>query len=477
MIPTLFRIQSHKISYKSAKRLGCYLVFAFGFFGLYHLDIDNYFYSWEEEENSYLYSFFSNLKFIEIKPDRNYDKQEIIDLIKDTNEASILPMKYNPDKEIEEKFPDYVEKNKTTNPNIIVVMNESLADIDVFGDTNTNKQIFTNINSLTNTIKGNTFVDIRGGGTADTEYDFLTGNSTLILPLNARPYQFYINPDSLNLVTYLDDLNYHTIAIHPGNRISWNRNVVYNEQFGFDETIFDESFYNETFVREVAFKSDLSTYNKIINKFQGNRANPYFIFDVTIQNHGGYKSGYANLAKVDVKGDYPEEVIEYLSLMKSSDYQFNELINYFKDLEEPTIILLFGDHQPKFTEDFPSYINDEDLSIEEIQSLYKTPFVIWANYKLPQLKEVNISINFLSTLLLECAGLEKPPLNNYLAALHKEVKVINRYGIVTKEGKYYSYDDKNMPKEYKDLINEFKLFSYYNILDQKASDFIEVKKE
>lgn len=478
IIPILLKLKKITLTRYSRKRLGFYWLFVFGFFTLINSNFDNFLYTWSEPQNSYVYSFFANFKFLEIKPSRSYNVAEIEDILNETNKnVKFINSDYNPKEIITNKFPDYVNTKHTTNPNIIAIMNESLTDIDVYGESDLSNTIFSYLNSLPNTLKGYVYGDVRGGGTADAEYDFLTGNSTLILANNARPYQFYLEEESPNLVSYLDKQDYYTVSIHPGFPFSWNRDVVY-EKLGFEESIFVEDFAGYESVRLDSLYSDFSTYQQIFKLFDEEQEDPYFIFDVTIQNHGGYTLDYKNLDKIELEEDYSKELTEFLSLMKKSDDAFKYLVDYFTNQNEPTIILIFGDHQPKFTEEYPDYVTDEDMTAEEIMSLYKTPYYIWANYELPTEQVGDISINYLSTVLLECTGLKLSVYNSYLANLHKSIKAITRNGIVTKDNKFYTYEE-DIPDNYLDLINEYRNILYYNIVDLDNNDIslFEVYKE
>lgn len=85
-------------------------------------------------------------------------------------------------------------------------MNESFSDLSVDGEIETDTELFSNIDSLTeNTIRGNLYTEVFGGGTSDTEYTFLTGNSTILFADNARAYELYVEPANSSLALSLKD--------------------------------------------------------------------------------------------------------------------------------------------------------------------------------------------------------------------------------------------------------------------------------
>ena len=128
-------------------------------------------------------------------------------------------------------------------------------------------------------------------------------------------------------------------------------------------------------------------FEKLIELYENKDPDqPMFLFNVTMQNHGGYSSlinAPDELVHMS-KGDYTSEYADnYLSLVRATDTAFSELIDYFSEVEEPTIILMFGDHAPNLPDGVYEALMGkslEELSLEETQQRYTTPFVLWANY-------------------------------------------------------------------------------------------------
>ncbi len=104
-----------------------------------------------------------------------------------------------------------------------------------------------------------------------------------------------------------------------------------------------------------------------------------------------------------------------------------------------------------------------DLSIEENQQRYITPFVIWANYDIEEQYIDKISANYLSSLVLETAGLEMTPYNKYLTSLYEELPVINAVGYIDKNGTYYDYKDDS---QYSSMLEDYKILQYNNMFDK-----------
>ena len=156
---------------------------------------------------------------------------------------------------------------------------------------------------------------------------------------------------------------------------------------------------------------------------------------------------------------YPETE-QYLSIMHASDKALQELITYFEKVEEPTLIVFFGDHQPSVESQFIETLLGKPLSalnMEEVQLRYKVPFFIWANYDIEEQSYENLSANYLSTLTLKTAGIELPVYNQYLDSLQQKLPIINGLGYVNADGEYHYFSDETDETE---LIEEYKIIQY-----------------
>ena len=350
--------------------------------------------------------------------------------------------------------------------NIICIMNESWADYRYVGNLQTNIPVMPYYDSMKeNTIKGHTMVCIKGGGTAKTEYEFLTGNSVKRFP-GMVPYVSYFTHDQYSLVTTLQAQGYEAVAMHPYKGSNWKRTSAYKllnfEKF-YTQDDFDED--TQTYHNHI---SDQANYEKIIdlvNK-KKNKDDPLFIFDITMQNHGGYTvNDVPNLVKVD--GFENNVVNNFLSLEKLSDDALKYLIEYFKNYSEPTMIVMFGDHYPTMPDTFTEYISGskfEDLGIEQQQHYYSTPFFIWANYDIPEQENVVTSANYLGTMMLDQTGLEMADYNYYLKDMMKTIPALNHMGYVDEKGEYHTWrkgDTEHLEKEW-----DYECLQYNNLAEK-----------
>ena len=342
---------------------------------------------------------------------------------------------------------DQVERPEETavsadHPNIIAIMNESWADFEEFGTLSLSESVTDYIRSLDNAIWGHAYTSVFGAGTSASEFEFLTGNSMAFLPSGSIPYQQYILDDSPSLASLLREEGYRTLAFHPGERTSWQRNQAY-PRLGFDDFKCGEDMDVEQTL-EHGYVSDRSDFAQIIWEFEHKEAGePLFLFNVTIQNHGSYtvEDYPAQVQLTDEPGKYPMAE-QYLTLANETDQAFQMLVDYFSQQEEPTIILMFGDHQPSVEQAFldKAYgVAQADMTMEQYMDKYRTPFVIWANYPLEEEGPEESSLNFLGQYLLRYAGIETDPYGQFLWSLQKTIPALTFVGYTDTQGNAYSH--------------------------------------
>ncbi len=389
----------------------------------------------------------------------------------------------------------YGKKRKNTAPNVICIMNETFADLRTLGQLSTNTDYMPFVRNLTkNTIKGNLYMPVTGAGTSNSEFEFLTGNSMAFLAAGSNAYELYIKNQTPSLAFTLARQNYARLALHVYYRTSWQRDVNYPllgfERYDSIETYLDnnlidsyrsgdttffefEKAVNEQYPDENVllrrFVSDHFDYKLLTDMYENrDRSKPFFIFNVTMQNHGSYASSYSNFeqkVRLTSTDRYYPQANRFLSLIYESDKAFEELVNYFSKQKEPTIICMFGDHHPNIETGFIESLLGEkidDLTIEQRQRRFMTPFVIWANYDIDETYIDKMSTNYLSTLLLQTAGLQTTEYNDYLSALYRSLPVIDTNGYITADGEYHTYDETT---EYTPLLQDYEKIQYNNMFE------------
>lgn len=421
---------------------------------------------WKTQANGFLLNFTAAAKYSIVKDPEGYTLEEVDDIaenVEDSGDAPVAAASERPE-------------------NVIVIMNESFTDFTVYDSFESSEDPTPFYHSLKdNTVKGYTYVSIAGGGTANSEFEFLTGNTLTFLPQSTVAYQLYFNENTPSVVDQFNELGYETVAFHPYIASGWNRPLVY-EFMGFDQKIFRDDMSQSEILR--TYISDSSDYKEIY-KVTEETDGPLFMFNVTMQNHAGYTTVWNNIedpvyaeGKFDNKS-YTSQVNQYLSLVRASDNALRELIDYYSALDEKTMIVFFGDHQPPLPNDFYADLYGKELdsrTAEEVMIQYETPFFIWTNYEMPSEENVKISLNYLLLEVLERAGIPFTEYQTFLYDLKEELPIINRVGYKTKEGEYFEYEyTDDLDQKYKDLIEEYEYLQYNNLFDNEnmPEDFFE----
>ena len=354
------------------------------------------------------------------------------------------------------------DANNKDLPNIIVIMDEAFSDLAVVGDLETNEDYMPFMHKMQqgadHTITGYAQVSVCGGNTANSEFEFLTGNTMSFLPSGSIPYQQYITKDTPSLASYLASLGYETYAQHPYYASGWNREKVY-PLLGFEHLNFIDDYANKTYVRK--YVSDDADMQHIIDTYENKEdGKPAFIFNVTMQNHGGYTDAFSGLSEDVHATNYNSEVLDrYLSLIRLTDQSLEKLVDYFSTVDEKTVIVFFGDHQPSDT--VAAQVQDsmllpgESVPDEQLRKRYLVPYLVWANYDIDGATQQNTSLNYLSAEVLKAAGVPTDAYQNFLLDLQKS------YPVMSAAGRTDASDaDENM-------LNTYKKLQYYNLFETK----------
>lgn len=357
------------------------------------------------------------------------------------------------------------DASKNVPPSVIVIMNESFADLSVLGDFVSDDYLASFYDIDDYLLRGMVYPSVCGGGTCNSEFEFLTGSSMANVKPGIYPYQNYDLSNASNLVQVFNNLGYQTVAFHPYQAENWNRINVYNS-FGFQEFLSQEDMTDKEILSWTI--SDHSDFEKIKEIYE-NRTAPLFLFNVTMQNHGGYNVPIrSDVELVSIEKQYSgySDVINYLTLIRESADAFKELLNYFAAQPDPVIICMFGDHQPILDEDFLSSItqtvSDEEHSILDAKQRYITPYIIWSNYDVystpdtESTKQTDMSLNYLGANLLGLLGISTP-YSQYLLSLQQQIPIVNSVGYQDSLGGWFSLEIENP------VLTEYQSVQYYEL--------------
>lgn len=359
-------------------------------------------------------------------------------------------------------------------PNVICIMDETFTDFTVLGKFDTSEDIMPFYHSLTtNTIKGCTITPGFGAYTANSEFEFLTGMTVGFLPELTTPYQLYVDHTIPAMPSYFDSLGYQGIlAFHPFKGEGYNREYAY-PYLGFRDYISIEDMQPqpEDYIRDkISDKKDIQVVIEEYEKAKAQSDEPFFMFNVTMQNHSPWDADFDNLPlTIQCNEEYAKEkTTRFVNLIHESDAALEQLVTYFQNVDEPTVIVFFGDHEPNLSKDFYAQLLGKDVdSLEglDVFERYKTPYMIWANYDIEEAQNADLSINYLGPTMKQVANLPLTRLDRYLLNIQKKVPILTLNGYVGDDGKYYDIHDKKSP--YYSLLNEYNIMEYNWLFDEE----------
>ena len=402
-------------------------------------------------KDGFFLSFILDIHFLQIEEPKNYSDEYALSLL---NEQEVEKV------ETPEELPD-----------IIAIMDETFSDPAVLGEFETNKDYMPFVHSIlrgevANTISGYADVSVLGGNTANSEFEFLTGNSMAFFPNGSVPYLQYIRDGISTIVPQLEEYGYTTYGTHPYRAKGWNREFIY-DLMGFDYRYFQGSFPFEDKLRN--YVSDEADFKSIL-EWRNNTEGPFFMFNVTMQNHSNYGGDFDNFDPQIVakfKNTYSNKYLnKYLSLMYETDQDVASLLSELSQSDRKTIVVFWGDHQPNDYVVRPIYkeygLDFDNQTYEQQQQRQKTPFFIWANYDIQEQTNVEISLNYLNILLFETAGLQLDEYQTFRKNLWQgQIPMMNAVGYRNDDGDLVEYDD--APEEIQNLLNEYQNIQYYRM--------------
>ena len=358
----------------------------------------------------------------------------------------------------------------TVQPSIITIMNESFTDPFLVGDLPTNEDPLRFVHTLAlddnpRTFVGNVVVPVYGASTNCSEFEMLTGFS-ISLHKTISPFGQFVHHPTSSLASKLSELGYHTIASHPADGSNWDRDRTF-PLLGFQDSFFEEDFGERE--RSRGHISDKGSFDFIIEQFESKDERPQFHYNLTIENHGGYNISPPEEDTIFIEGTghVMASTEEYLTGLSRSDAAFEYLISYFETVDEPVLIVMFGDHWGAADDWFLTLLfGTERPNFTKWQTLqlHTTPLIMWANYDvdfswIPEY----ISSNYLSTAILESAELPMTPFDTFLRQGIHRYPVFSSFGYIDSNGKYYE----DLPKADADFKKTYEILQYNGLFDTK----------
>ncbi|MGG1515296.1 LTA synthase family protein [Paenibacillus oryzisoli] len=312
-------------------------------------------------------------------------------------------------------------------PNVIVILSESFWDPTQIQGATFSADPIPFFHKLQRTGSSGTMLSPQyGGGTANVEFEVLTGNSMRFLPQGSVAYNQYISNEVDSLASIYARQGYTSTAISPFYNWYFNSDKVYQD-FGFSKYIPIEYFkpnYSGPYIAD----SEVAA-NIIKSTEQSDGAD--FVFANTMENHFHYYPGKFPKNTFDVTGDFSPSskgMLETLAQgINGADRMLQQLVEYYEKKGEPTIIAFWGDHLPALGDDYATYIDTKYISGKDdpdfLKKMYSVPLVVWNNFDTRK-DHLDISPNYLGPYLIELSKQQGNYYTSFLSQLQKKIPVI-----------------------------------------------------
>ena len=382
--------------------------------------------------------FMTNLSNLEIDKPDNYSEETvdaILDNVDESRKFSTSPL-YPTSYAATTAKDEQVKK-----PTIIYVMNESywdVSELEQYGikfDTD----VSANLHALQQTSAyGRAYSPSFGGGTCDVEFEALTGYSVSFLPSGSKPYQQHVTKPMFALPSYLKTQGYQTAAVHCFWAKYWSRDTAY-PNLGLDDFISLEDMHGVTKVRKHYWTSGLVTddsmADQIIGQYEKMKASsdePVFLHAVTMQNHTNYnKDNYPDDQRVKVlehpagmKASTVGALEDFATGIRDADAMLGKLTAYFSQVDEPVILVFWGDHYNPIDSNYDVYTTTGYASDSSADPrLHQTTLLLWSNYSNAQVDLGTIAAYDISPVMMNLYGLQQPL---YFQFLNRQLRVASR---------------------------------------------------
>lgn len=391
--------------------------------------------------NGFLSGFLYNLEGPVINKPDNYSKTTMEELVqKYQNKADEINVMRN---------------SKLADINIIYVMNETFSDpMKIEGITISEDPIPLTKQLMKDNISGKVLSQGYGGGTANIEFEALTGISIEPMATNiTTPFiQMTGKMNSLpSIVNFLTDNGYETTAIHPFNTSMYKRKDVY-KKMGFSTFLHEDTMENTEKVENNRYISDESSYKEVINRMD-ETSNSDFIHLVTMQNHAVYSDKYPN-PKFTVNG-VPEELEaeNYFQDLSYSDKALDGLLNEVKEMSEKTVVVFWGDH-------LPSIYGDELYNQNGALVMHQTPFMLYSNFSSTTENVDTISPIYFMNHVLEETNSFVSPYYALLMSLEEQLPAFEKGIYIEDGGKSVKTTRDKLSKETWEILKDYELLLY-----------------
>lgn len=294
-------------------------------------------------------------------------------------------------------------------PNIICILLESFVDPTEIKFLNFSEDPIPNFHKLNNKFtSGHLTVPVVGAGTANSEFEVLTGMGLRFFGTGEYPYKTILKKtDCESIASDLSEIGYGTHVVHNNGGNFYGRAGVFS-QFGFDTFTSKELMDIQEYTPLGSWPTDHILINETKKALDSTPDQPDFVYTITVQGHGSYpKEKIIENPEIKVSGAPTEEENNqweyYVNMLHEVDKFIGDLTNMLSKRDEKTMVVMFGDHLPTLG------LTEEDM---EAGDIFKTPYTTWNNCGIEQ-KDADLTAYQLLAYTTEQAGIRQGTMFTY----------------------------------------------------------------
>lgn len=380
-----------------------------------------YFTKWNQlnnyQQNGFLFGFITNLQNDLMIKNDHYTEANLQKIMDDYTK----------------KAEDYNESaDLSQQPNIITIVSESLSDPTIFNQLTFSEDPLPNLRQYLETYSSGHFLSpFKGNRTANVEFEYLVGFTNSLLLEGTIPFQQALSskPEIPSFISFMDQLDYTSVAIHPNNAAFYKRSQVY-PALGFDEFLSIDKMKHLDYIDSQKYVSDQSVFDELYAELEA-ADRPIFAYGLTMANHIAVfdkKFGENTIEVLDANREHNTEMETYAEGLKQTDLALKEFITKIENYDEPTLVIFFGDHLINFQSDIHEqhgYI-EKDTDALRAKLFFETPLLIMSNMDDFQIENIDdVSPIFIAPLILRELNLPLSPFYVFLLDLYEEFSVLH----------------------------------------------------
>lgn len=339
--------------------------------------------------------------------------------------------------------------------NVVMILSEAFSDpTAIEGPTYDRDPIPFTRSLMDRTRSGTMLAQLYGGGTANMEFEALTGMSlSQFLPQMNTPYQQLVSdtPTFPSAVGYLGQLGHRLVGVHPYMTTMYKRYAVY-PTLGFERFVDEDHMQRAERIGDEAFISDASSFDEVLRQLEDSSA-PALVNLVTMQNHYPMAGKYDDPVPVEgVTGDVAEQLSHYLRGLELTDTALKRFVGELRRSDEKTMVVMYGDHAPAFWSGDVYEANGD-------AAFRRTPYFMWSNFQqLPAAENAITSPIYFLPTMLDDIGAVLPPYYALLLELQTEIAAMEQGEYHLPDGRVVSEDE--LGGRAQQLLDDYRLVQY-----------------